>query len=151
MKLARIMVAPNGARKSKADHPALPVTIGETVETDDDWQLQLRPALRAPKGCNLAEWKLEGQLYDAEGNAVASERIWVLYDAEGPRPRFTIGCTKCEEVHIDCIGPWRLEDMQPGDFRTVTVADPRPTPKKPRQMQSGAEKRRKGPPRGSRR
>lgn len=33
MKLARIMVAPNGARKSKADHPALPVTIGETVET----------------------------------------------------------------------------------------------------------------------
>ncbi|MCP4314566.1 MAG: 3-keto-5-aminohexanoate cleavage protein [Hyphomicrobiales bacterium] len=31
--LARIMVAPNGARRSKADHPALPVTIAETVET----------------------------------------------------------------------------------------------------------------------
>ncbi|WP_417687216.1 3-keto-5-aminohexanoate cleavage protein [Roseibium sp.] len=27
------MVAPNGARRTKADHPALPVTIGETVET----------------------------------------------------------------------------------------------------------------------
>lgn len=27
------MVAPNGARRSKADHPALPVTIAETVET----------------------------------------------------------------------------------------------------------------------
>lgn len=27
-----IMVAPNGARRGKADHPALPVTIGETVE-----------------------------------------------------------------------------------------------------------------------
>ncbi|MEX3011354.1 3-keto-5-aminohexanoate cleavage protein [Hoeflea sp. TYP-13] len=31
-KLARIMVAPNGARRTKADHPALPVTIAETVE-----------------------------------------------------------------------------------------------------------------------
>lgn len=30
---ALIMVAPNGARRSKADHPALPVTIGEIVET----------------------------------------------------------------------------------------------------------------------
>ncbi|MBP7002737.1 3-keto-5-aminohexanoate cleavage protein [Amaricoccus sp.] len=29
--LARIMVAPNGARKTKADHPALPVTIPEIV------------------------------------------------------------------------------------------------------------------------
>lgn len=28
-----IMVAPNGARRGKADHPALPVTIPETVET----------------------------------------------------------------------------------------------------------------------
>ncbi len=27
------MVAPNGARRTKADHPALPVTIAETVET----------------------------------------------------------------------------------------------------------------------
>lgn len=29
--LPRIMLAPNGARKAKADHPALPVTIAETV------------------------------------------------------------------------------------------------------------------------
>jgi 3-keto-5-aminohexanoate cleavage enzyme len=29
--LARIMVAPNGARRMKTDHPALPVTIEETV------------------------------------------------------------------------------------------------------------------------
>lgn len=28
-----IMVAPNGARRGKADHPALPVSIAETVET----------------------------------------------------------------------------------------------------------------------
>ena len=33
IKLARIMIAPNGARKGKADHPALPVTLAETVET----------------------------------------------------------------------------------------------------------------------
>ena len=31
--LPTIMVAPNGARRTKADHPALPVTIAETVET----------------------------------------------------------------------------------------------------------------------
>ena len=32
MKLPIIMVAPNGARRSKADHPMLPITINETVE-----------------------------------------------------------------------------------------------------------------------
>ncbi|MEC7495261.1 MAG: 3-keto-5-aminohexanoate cleavage protein, partial [Pseudomonadota bacterium] len=31
--LPRLMVAPNGARRTKADHPAIPVTIQETVET----------------------------------------------------------------------------------------------------------------------
>lgn len=31
--LPRLMVAPNGARKTKKDHPALPVTIDETVQT----------------------------------------------------------------------------------------------------------------------
>lgn len=30
--LPPVMVAPNGARRGKADHPALPVTIAETVE-----------------------------------------------------------------------------------------------------------------------
>ena len=33
MKLPRIMVAPNGARRTKADHRALPVTIPEIVQT----------------------------------------------------------------------------------------------------------------------
>nr|WP_321455566.1 3-keto-5-aminohexanoate cleavage protein [uncultured Cohaesibacter sp.] len=31
--LPSIMIAPNGARKGKADHPALPITIEETVAT----------------------------------------------------------------------------------------------------------------------
>ncbi|MFK8077002.1 MAG: 3-keto-5-aminohexanoate cleavage protein [Granulosicoccus sp.] len=31
--LPKIMVAPNGARKLKADHPAIPLSISETVET----------------------------------------------------------------------------------------------------------------------
>ena len=31
--LPRLMVAPNGARPTKKDHPAVPVTISETVET----------------------------------------------------------------------------------------------------------------------
>jgi uncharacterized protein (DUF849 family) len=32
-KLPQIMLAPNGARRTKADHPALPLTIPETVAT----------------------------------------------------------------------------------------------------------------------
>ena len=32
-KLPKLMVAPNGARKVKKDHPAVPLTISETVET----------------------------------------------------------------------------------------------------------------------
>ncbi len=31
--LPQIMIAPNGARRGKQDHPALPVTIAETVDT----------------------------------------------------------------------------------------------------------------------
>ena len=32
-KLPKLMVAPNGARRIKKDHPAIPLTINETVET----------------------------------------------------------------------------------------------------------------------
>ena len=32
-KLPKLMVAPNGARRLKKDHPAVPLTINETVET----------------------------------------------------------------------------------------------------------------------
>ena len=32
-KLPKLMVAPNGARKIKKDHPAVPLTISETVAT----------------------------------------------------------------------------------------------------------------------
>ena len=32
-KLPKLMVAPNGARPMKKDHPAVPVTISETVKT----------------------------------------------------------------------------------------------------------------------
>ena len=31
-KLPKLMVAPNGARKIKKDHPEIPLTIEETVE-----------------------------------------------------------------------------------------------------------------------
>ena len=32
-KLPKLMVAPNGARPMKKDHPAVPITISETVKT----------------------------------------------------------------------------------------------------------------------
>jgi 3-keto-5-aminohexanoate cleavage enzyme len=31
--LPQLMVAPNGARKSKADHPQLPITVADTIDT----------------------------------------------------------------------------------------------------------------------
>ena len=31
--LPKLMVAPNGARRTKQDHPAIPVTLEQTVET----------------------------------------------------------------------------------------------------------------------
>ena len=38
-KLPRIMAAPNGARKQKSDHPAIPITIAQTVEVAKScWQ-----------------------------------------------------------------------------------------------------------------
>ncbi|WP_370205983.1 3-keto-5-aminohexanoate cleavage protein [Pararhodobacter marinus] len=52
--LPRIMVAPNGARRTKADHPALPVTIVETA--------------RAAADCHAAgAGAIHAHLRDAEG------------------------------------------------------------------------------------
>jgi len=34
--LPRIMLAPNGARRGKRDHPALPITLAETVAAAKD-------------------------------------------------------------------------------------------------------------------
>ena len=31
--LPKLMVAPNGARRTKQDHPAIPVTLEQTIET----------------------------------------------------------------------------------------------------------------------
>jgi 3-keto-5-aminohexanoate cleavage enzyme len=41
--LCRIMVAPTGARRRKADHPALPITLAEIIETAQDcWKAGAR-------------------------------------------------------------------------------------------------------------
>jgi len=45
--LPRIMLAPNGARRGKADHPALPMTIAETVAAARDAFAQGAGALHA--------------------------------------------------------------------------------------------------------
>ena len=53
--LPRIMVAPNGARRTKADHPALPMTIAESVA--------------CAAGCHAAgAGAIHAHLRDAEGN-----------------------------------------------------------------------------------
>ena len=55
--LPQIMVAPNGARRTRADHPALPMTITETVAT--------------AKSCQIAGADgLHAHIRDAEGNHI---------------------------------------------------------------------------------
>ncbi|WP_419909229.1 3-keto-5-aminohexanoate cleavage protein [Hoeflea sp.] len=63
MNLARIMVAPNGARRGKADHPALPVTIAETVETAQACFLAGAEAIHAHVRDENGEHTLDAGLY----------------------------------------------------------------------------------------
>ena len=37
---ALIMVAPNGARRTRQDHPELPVTVPQIAETADDFTVE---------------------------------------------------------------------------------------------------------------
>lgn len=67
--LPRIMVAPNGARKTRADHPALPLTVGDLVET-------------AIACHNAGAGGLHAHVRDAEGRHVLDAGIYAELLAE---------------------------------------------------------------------
>ncbi len=64
--LPRIMVAPNGATLTKADHPALPITIGETVDCATACQAAgadgLHAHVRGADGLHILDAGLYGEL-----------------------------------------------------------------------------------------
>lgn len=67
--LPQIMVAPNGARRGKADHPALPVTIAETVD--------------AARACHAAgAGALHAHVRDAAGRHVLDPGLYAELIAE---------------------------------------------------------------------
>lgn len=61
--LPRLMVAPNGARRTHADHPALPVTIAETIETAIACQSAGADGLHAHVRDKQAKHVLDAGLY----------------------------------------------------------------------------------------
>ena len=54
-KLPKLMVAPNGARKVKKDHPAVPLTISETVEVL--WEPKCRHKV-LPPDAGIRVWRV---------------------------------------------------------------------------------------------
>ncbi|MFD2738898.1 3-keto-5-aminohexanoate cleavage protein [Sulfitobacter aestuarii] len=85
--LPRLMVAPNGARKGKADHPALPITLPEIIETAhachraraDGLHLHLRDA----GGVHILDSGLYREALAALGEAVPDLAVQVTTEAVG--------------------------------------------------------------------
>lgn len=69
---ALIMVAPNGARRTRADHPALPVTISQTVETAVACQQAGAGAIHLHVRDGEGSHSLDPGLYREAADAVAA-------------------------------------------------------------------------------
>ncbi len=61
--LPRLMVAPNGATRNKADHPALPITIAEIIETARACHVAGADGLHAHVRDELGQHVLDAGLY----------------------------------------------------------------------------------------
>ncbi|MDA4846199.1 3-keto-5-aminohexanoate cleavage protein [Hoeflea poritis] len=85
--LARIMVAPNGARRGKADHPALPVTIDETVDAARACFAAGAPAIHAhvrdDKGGHTLDAGLYRELIAQLSVAVPDMAVQITTEAVG--------------------------------------------------------------------
>ena len=85
--LPRLMVAPNGARRGKADHPALPMTLPEIVETAracwaagaDGLHLHLRDA----QGQHLLDAAAYAEALTALRRAVPDMALQITTEAAG--------------------------------------------------------------------
>ena len=94
-KLPRLMVAPNGARKVKKDHPAVPLTISETVAT--------------AKSCYEAGARaIHLHVRDKDGQHVLDAGLYkeALNELEHQVPNMHI------QVTTEAIGKYSPEDMR---------------------------------------
>ena len=94
-KLPRLMVAPNGARKIKKDHPAVPLTISETVAT--------------AKSCHEAgAGAIHLHVRDKEGQHVLDAGLYkeALNELEHQVPKMHI------QVTTEAIGKYSPADMR---------------------------------------
>jgi len=95
VKLPKLMVAPNGARKVKKDHPAIPLTISETVAT--------------AKSCNKAGASaIHLHVRDKEGQHVLDAGLYkeALNELEHEVPNMHI------QVTTEAIGKYSSADMR---------------------------------------
>lgn len=85
--LPRIMVAPNGARRTRADHPALPVTIPEIVETAVACHAAgadgLHAHVRDADGAHVLDAGLYAELIAELARAVPAMQVQVTTEAVG--------------------------------------------------------------------
>ena len=94
-KLPKLMVAPNGARKLKKDHPAIPLTISEIVE--------------AAKSCNKAGAEaMHFHVRDKEGQHVLDSGLYkeTLNELEYQVPAMHI------QITTEAVGKYSAADMR---------------------------------------
>ena len=94
-KLPKLMVAPNGARKVKKDHPAVPLTISEIVTT--------------AKSCNkVGAGAIHLHVRDKEGQHVLDVGLYkeALNELEHQVPNMHI------QVTTEAVGKYSPEDMR---------------------------------------
>lgn len=85
--LPRLMIAPNGARRTKADHPALPMTLPEIVETAKDCAALgadgLHLHLRDAKGRHVLDAGLYREALQELGTAVPDMALQITTESAG--------------------------------------------------------------------
>lgn len=85
--LPRVMLAPNGARRTKADHPALPITIAETVAAAkagfDAGAEALHAHVRDRDGRHCLDSGLYRELIDEMKTAVPDMPVQITTEAAG--------------------------------------------------------------------
>ncbi|WP_417678186.1 3-keto-5-aminohexanoate cleavage protein [Roseibium sp.] len=85
--LPRIMVAPNGARKMKSDHPALPITVEETVRAAkacfEAGAEGLHAHVRDRQGNHVLDAGLYRELLKEMGSAIPGMHVQITTEAVG--------------------------------------------------------------------
>lgn len=105
-----IMVAPNGARRSKADHPALPVTIAQTVATAAACHAAGADALHLHVRDGAGRHTLDAGLYRealAElSTVVPAMRVQITTEAAGVfEPQAQLDCLRAVQPGWASVAP----------------------------------------------